>query len=96
MVRKMKLKYVVVDENILDDFNVGHCGSKVKVTVALEQFNNLIFQITSRWLFIPESGKRYSKRHQLYIFYTVRYSVGRQSSIRSPRENQISCLILKT
>ena len=35
MVRKMKLIHVVVYENILDDFNVGHIGIKVKVTIAL-------------------------------------------------------------
>ena len=35
MVKKIKLKILVVNENILDDFNVAHCGIKVKVTIGL-------------------------------------------------------------
>ena len=57
MVSKMKLKHFVVYENILHE-NVGQCGIKVKVTVAFAKFNHLILQITSRWLFVAESGKR--------------------------------------
>ena len=45
MVRE--LKHVVVYENILDEFDVRHCGIKVKVTIALVKLNHLIFQITS-------------------------------------------------
>ena len=59
MDRKMKLKHVVVYENILDEFKVGQCEIKVKVTIALAMFNHLIFQIISRWLFIADSGKSY-------------------------------------
>ena len=33
MVRKMKLKHAVGYENILDEFSVGHCGIKIKVTI---------------------------------------------------------------
>ena len=54
MVRK-KLKHVVVYVNILDKFNVGHCGIKVKVTI-----------ITSRWLFIADTGKSYRVRY-MYV-----------------------------
>ena len=43
MVRKMKLKHNVVYENILDKFNVGHCGIKVKVTFTPAKFNHSIF-----------------------------------------------------
>ena len=57
MVREMKLKHVVVYENILDGLNVEHCGVKVKVTIALAAFNHLSFQIKSRWLVIAESRK---------------------------------------
>ena len=79
MVRTMKVKHVVVglNENILDEFNVEHCGFKVKVTLALAMFNHLIIQITSRCLFIAGSGKCYSNRYQLYISYTVRHVVGK-------------------
>ena len=73
MATKMKSKHAAVYENILDEFNVGHCGIKVNVTIALAKFNNLIFQISSRWLFIADSAKSFSKRHQLHISYTVRY-----------------------
>ena len=34
----------------MDEFNVGRCGIKIKVIMALAKFTNLIFQITSRWL----------------------------------------------
>ena len=44
----MKLKHVVVHEYILNEFNVMHCGIKVKVIKALAKFNQLTFQITSR------------------------------------------------
>ena len=30
--RNMKLKYIVVYENISDRFDIGHCQTKVKVT----------------------------------------------------------------
>ena len=40
MVREMKLKYVVVYENILDEFRVMHCVIKVKVTRALAKLNH--------------------------------------------------------
>ena len=62
MVRE--LKHVVVYENILDEFNVRHCGIKVKVTIALVKLNHLTFQITSRWLFIADNDEIYCKRHQ--------------------------------
>ena len=48
MVRKVKLKYAAVCENVLKEFNVAHCGIKVKITKVLAKFNHLIFQITSR------------------------------------------------
>ena len=38
----MKLKHIVEYENILDDFNVGYCVIKVKVTITLTKFNQLI------------------------------------------------------
>ena len=63
------VKHVVVYENILVGFSVGHCEFKVNVTLALAKFPHFIGQITSRWLFIADSGKSY-KRHQLYISYS--------------------------
>ena len=36
-------KYAVICENILDKFNVGHSGIKVKVIIALTMFDLLIF-----------------------------------------------------
>ena len=47
MVRGMKLKHVVVYENIMHEFNVGHCEIKVKVNIAIKDFNHLLFQIKS-------------------------------------------------
>ena len=71
MVRRMKIKTYFSTKNILDEFNVGHCGIKIKVTIALEKFNHLIFQISSRWLFIADSCRRHSKRHKiLYPLYS--------------------------
>ena len=67
-------------QKILNEFNVGHCGIKVKVTVALAKFIHLIFQITSRWIFNTVTGKRFSKRYKFYISYSQVYC-GRQSSI---------------
>ena len=60
----MKLKHIALYKNILDDFNVMDCGIKVKVTITLAKFNNLLFQITSRWLYIADCDKSYSKRYQ--------------------------------
>ena len=37
--RNMKLEYLVVYENISDKFNIGHCRTKVKVTVRLQNFS---------------------------------------------------------
>ena len=42
MVREIKSKHVVVYENILHNFSVGHCGIKVKVTVALAKLGIII------------------------------------------------------
>ena len=39
MVREMKLKHVVIHNNIMHEFNVLHCGIKVTVTIALAKFN---------------------------------------------------------
>ena len=44
-------------ENILKEFSVEHCEINVKATVALAKFNHLIFQMTSIYLFIANSGK---------------------------------------
>ena len=52
MFKKIKFKHVAVYESILDEFSVGHYGIKVKVSLTHVKFNHLIFQITSRWLFI--------------------------------------------
>ena len=41
----MKLKHVVLYDNILDRFSFR---------LALAKFNHLIFQITTRWLFIAD------------------------------------------
>ena len=54
MVRKIKLQDTLVYENVLG-VNVGHFGIKVKVTIALAKFNHLIFQIASRWHYIPDN-----------------------------------------
>ena len=35
----MNLEYIVVYENISDKFDIGHCGTKVKVTVRLQNFS---------------------------------------------------------
>ena len=79
MASRMKLKHVVY-ENILDEFDAGQCGMKIKVTMALAKFNHLIFQITSRCLIIADSSKRYSK----IIYYTVRHVVGgKAKSVRN-------------
>ena len=60
MVREMVLKYAVVYENVLHEFNFGHSGIKRKVNnIAHAKFNNLIFQITNRWLFIADSDRSY-------------------------------------
>ena len=37
--RNMKLKYLVVYENISDKFDVGHCRAKVNVTARLRNFS---------------------------------------------------------
>ena len=55
IVREMKLKHIIVYENVLNKFNVGNCGIKAKVTKALAKFNHLIFHTTSRWLYIADS-----------------------------------------
>ena len=47
MLRGMKLKHVVVYDNIMHEFNVGHCEIKVKVNIAIKDFNHLLFQIKS-------------------------------------------------
>ena len=44
----------------MDEFNVGHCGIKIKVIMAPANFTHLIFQITSRWLHIVDCAKSYS------------------------------------
>ena len=49
---------------------------KVKVIIVLEKLSHLVFQITSRWLFIADGGKSYCKAHQLYSYYKVRYVEG--------------------
>ena len=43
-------------ENILKEFSVELCGINVKATVALAKFNDLIFEMTSKYLFIANSG----------------------------------------
>ena len=43
MVRLAKYTHIVVCENILDKFNIGHCGIKVKVTTRLAKFMTLDF-----------------------------------------------------
>ena len=35
----MKLKYIVVYENSLDEFDIEHCRIKVKVTVGVQTFS---------------------------------------------------------
>ena len=40
-------------ENIMHELNLGHCGIQVKVTLSLAMFNDLLFQITRRWLLEP-------------------------------------------
>ena len=35
----MKLDYILVFENILDKFYIGHCQTKVKVTARLQNFS---------------------------------------------------------
>ena len=57
MVRKIKLKLVVVYKISWMNLVLGTLGSRSR------SFN---------WLFIAESGKRYSKNHKLYISYNVR------------------------
>ena len=54
MVKQKTLKHTLVGlyKNVFDEFNVGHCGIKVKVTKVLAKFSHLIFQITSRGLYI--------------------------------------------
>ena len=42
-VRKIKLKHVVISENILDEFIFGHGGIKIRVTIALAKVNYLFF-----------------------------------------------------
>ena len=74
MVRMMKVKHAVV--GLYENRLYWTIGIKVKVILALAMFNHLIFQITSRCLFIAGSGKCYSKRYQLYIYYTVMHVVG--------------------
>ena len=86
-IRELKLKHVVVYEYILNEFsvmycgikvkvtNVMHCGIKVKVTIALAKFNHLLFQITSRWLFIAESEKVIAKYTSIYTVYKSIYTV---------------------
>ena len=35
----MKLEYIVVYENISDKLDIGHCRTKVKITVRLRNFS---------------------------------------------------------
>ena len=35
----MKLEYIVVYENSLDEFDIEHCRIKVKVTVGIQKFS---------------------------------------------------------
>ena len=39
--RRMKFKYIVVDENNSDKFHIGHYPIKVKVAVGLQKFPHL-------------------------------------------------------
>ena len=84
MVREKKLKHIVEYENILDEFNVGHFGIKVKESIALYHLN---IQITSRWLFIADSDKSYSKNTN-NISYTVVYALGNKTSFM---RNLLAC-----
>ena len=74
MASEVELKHVVVHKHILNEFNVTHCGIKIKVIIALAKFNHLTFQITSRWLFIAESEKVIAKDTK-NSSYTVWYGV---------------------
>ena len=48
------------------------------------KYNHLIFQTTSRLLFIADNGEQYSKRNQICDSFTVRYVVGdKAQSVRN-------------
>ena len=54
MVRKMKLKHAVGYENILDEFSVGHCGIKVKVTIHYTLLPKYIAKIFNKPIYIVD------------------------------------------
>ena len=71
MVRKMKLKHNVIYENILDKFNVGHCGIKVNVTFAPAKFNHSIFFNQQQMaLHYIDWLKVYRKTPIIYLLYS--------------------------
>ena len=70
MVRKIIFKNAVLCKNIMDYFNVGYCGIKIKATIALAKLIRLIFQITNRWCYIADSDKFIAKDTN-NISYTV-------------------------
>ena len=67
-----------VYENVLDELNVGHCWIKVKVTNSICELDYLIFQITSRYFYIVDSGKSYG---ELYYYLYSQVCCGRSSSV---------------
>ena len=69
----MKLKHIVEYENILDDFNVGYCVIKVKVTITLTKFNQLISKSPADGSSLQIVIKVIAKETNNTEFYTVKY-----------------------